>query len=297
MNEVSQKTEHPVYSDSIGLTDAYSPKEMAYKAQVSGVAKANLDFATTFVLAVLAGAFIAFGACLYTTAITGLNVGFGLTRLIGGVSFSLGLILVIVTGAELFTGNTLMVIAYVSGKISFLRLMRNWAIVYFGNIVGSLAVVFMVFYAQQWKMGEMAVGVSAYNIAGSKLSISPLAALISGILCNILVCLAIWLCYSARTTTDKILSVLFPVSAFVALGFEHSIANMYFMAYGMLLSNTSSFMRASVGDYAQSVFTIKNLIINNLIPVTCGNIIGGAFLGGIIYWIIYLRQSGNKSSL
>ena len=280
-------------------TNAYSPREMACKAETVGVAKANLDFLSTFVLAVMAGAFIAFAACLYTTAITGMPRDlFGPARLLGGLSFCLGLILVVVAGAELFTGNTLIIIATVSGKVRFSQLLRNWLIVYVGNLVGSLAVVILIYYAMQWKMGDMAVGVTAYNIAAKKLTLPFFTAFCSGILCNALVCLAIWLCYSARSTTDKILSIIFPITAFVALGFEHSVANMYFIPYGIMLALSGDFTsNPAVVDVIKSdpsIFTISNCIAN-LVPVTLGNIVGGAILVGLVYWIVYLR--GEKRDL
>jgi formate transporter len=269
---------------------------MACKAEVIGVAKAKLDFLSTFMLAVLAGAFIALGACFYTTALTGIPKSLvGPARMLGGLPFSLGLILVVVGGAELFTGNTLLVIATVSGKIRFSGLLRNWAIVYIGNFVGSVAIAVLVYIAEQWKMGHSAVGVSAYNIAGAKLSLSFGAAFCSGILCNALVCLAVWLCYSARSTTDKILAIVFPITAFVALGFEHSVANMYLIPYGMFLSRTTGFINdptigASISKFSPSIFTTGNFLLHNLLPVTLGNIVGGSVFVGITYWVVYLRD-------
>ncbi len=272
--------------------DAYSPMEMACKAESIGSKKANLDFLSTFMLAALAGAFVAFGAGLFSMTMTGATTaGFGLFRLIGGVAFSVGLILVVVAGAELFTGNTLIVIAFISGKVRFRQLMRNWAIVYVGNLVGSLCMVLLVYATEQWQMSDGGVGVTAYNIAGKKLSLSFSTAFASGILCNSLVCLAVWLCYSARSTTDKILSILFPIAAFVALGYEHSVANMYFIPYGMALSHTDSFMASAAAlKFDPSVFTMQNFLLGNLLPVTLGNIVGGSFLVGVVYWIIYLRH-------
>lgn len=279
--------------------DAYSPGEMACRARKIGVAKANLGFLTTFMLACLAGAFIAFGACFSTTAVAGFGGPFGLGRLVAGVTFSLGLILVVVAGAELFTGNVLIVIAFLSRQVGFGKLMRNWAIVYLGNLVGSLAVAALVYFAWQWKAADMAVGVTAFNVAGCKLSLPFFTAFCSGIMCNVLVCLAVWLCYGARTTTDKILSIVFPVTAFVALGFEHSIANMYFIPYGMILAQTSEFVRnpAVVGALKSdaAIFTTSNFLLKNLLPVTLGNIVGGGILVGVVYWIIYLRGDRKAS--
>jgi len=280
--------------------DAYSPREMARKARSIGAAKANLDFVSTLMLSILAGAFIALGACFYTTVVTGMSGGLGVTQLLGGLAFSLGLILVVVAGAELFTGNALIVMAFVGGRVSFGKLMRNWAIVYAGNVIGSLAIAALVYYAWQWKMGGSAVGVTAYNIAGAKLGLPWMAAFCSGILCNGLVCLAVWLCYSARSTTDKILSIIFPITAFVAMGFEHSVANMFLIPYGIMLSGTSEFMGAdgvagAISNYSPAIFTVPNFIKDNLIPVTLGNIVGGAIMVGLAYWIIYLRADGKPN--
>lgn len=280
--------------DNRELFDAYSPKEMACKARKIGVAKANLGFWTTFMLAVLAGGFIALGACFSTTAVAGFQGAYGVGRMIAGLAFALGLILVVVAGAELFTGNVLIVVAFLSRQVSLWKLLRNWAIVYFGNLVGSLGVVLLVYYAWQWKSGDMSVGITAFNLAGKKLGLPFATAFCSGVLCNALVCLAVWLCYSARSTTDKILSIVFPITAFVALGFEHSVANMYFIPYGMVLARTNEFLTgAGVLDALKcqpSLFTTSNFIVKNLIPVTLGNIVGGAILVGAVYWIIYLRH-------
>lgn len=287
----------PVPSDckDVVSIDAYSPREMACKAEGIGVAKANLGFLSTFVLAVLAGAFIGLGACFFTTVVTGSSDWLGAVRLAGGISFSLGLILVVVAGAELFTGNTLIVIAFISGKVSFSKLMRNWGIVYLGNLVGSVATAVIVYFAWQWKMGDMAVGVTAFNLAAKKVSMPFFTALCSGIMCNALVCLAVWLCYSARSTTDKILSIVLPISAFVALGFEHSVANMYLIPYAMMLAHTPQFLGAASGlSVDPSVLSVSGFLFNNLVPVTIGNIIGGSIMVGVVYWIVYLRPSGPK---
>lgn len=273
--------------------DAYSPKEMAIKAESIGVAKAQQRFWTTFMLSVLAGAFIALGGCFYATIITDVNIGYGITRMLGGLAFCLGLILVVGAGAELFTGNNLIVIATVSGRVSVGRLIRNWIIVYFGNFVGSVLTAVLVYYSWQWKADKMAVGVTAYNIAGAKLALPFVTAFCAGILCNALVCLAVWLCYGARSAADKILAILFPVTAFVALGFEHSVANMYFIPYAMMLSHTSEFTSnpavASALKYDGTTFTLSKFLVNNLVPVTLGNIVGGCIIVGLTYWLIYLR--------
>lgn len=279
--------------------DAYTPKEMTEKAESIGVVKSKREFVSTFVLAILAGAFIALAGCFYTSSVTDNNVGFGLSRILGGASFSVGLILVVVCGAELFTGNTLMSVALIGKKISFGRMLRNWIIVYLGNFVGSLLIAGLVFGAAQWKMDKMVVGVDAYNIAGGKLSLSFGTAFCAGILCNMLVSIAVWAGYSCRTTADKVLAIIFPITAFVALGFEHSVANMYLIPYGMMLSKCGAFLKgAGVHDalkYDPSIFTVSRFLVGNLLPVTLGNIVGGSVLVGAMYRIAYLRGERPKA--
>ncbi len=277
------------------IMDAFSPGEIAQKAVGIGIAKTRQSMLATFLLAILAGAFIALGACFYTTVITQSTLGFGFTKLIGGLTFCLGLILVVLAGAELFTGNNLIIMAVADRKIGLGHLLRNWIVVYIGNFVGSVMTAVLVYYSLAWKGGEptgsMQVGIKAYNIAGAKLSLTFGTALFAGILCNALVCLAVWLCYGARSTADKILAIIFPITAFVALGFEHSIANMYFIPYGMMLARTNEFITNAAGaiKYNPNIFTIHNFALNNLLPVTIGNIIGGTIMVGFMYWMIYLR--------
>lgn len=281
--------------------NAYTPKEMAQKAVKVGVAKANLGAGPMFLLAVLAGAFIALGACFFVTAITGIPAALvGPGRVLGGLAFCLGLILVVVGGAELFTGNILILMAFLSKKVTLGRLLRNWAIVYVGNLVGSLLIAALVYYAWQWKMGEFSVGAMAYCLAGKKMSMPFVTAFCSGVLCNVLVCLAVWLCYSARSTADKILAIIFPITAFVALGFEHSVANMYCIPYGMALARTGEFLSspaaaAATGKFSPSIFTLHNFIVGNLLPVTLGNIVGGGLLVGVVYWFAYLGGKTEES--
>ncbi|MCW8853362.1 MAG: formate/nitrite transporter family protein [Gammaproteobacteria bacterium] len=268
--------------------DAYTPAEMAKRVESAGVAKASLDLLTMFVLAMLAGAFIALGAMFYTFVVHNSSLSLGLTQLLGGLVFCLGLILVIVAGAELFTGNNLIVMAYVSGDIKLSQLLRNWIIVYAGNFAGALMMVFLVYFSNHWAFDD--VGVKALMIANKKVSMPFSEALAKGVLCNVLVCLAVWLCFAGRSVTDKILAILFPISAFVALGFEHSVANMYFIPAGLLLSADTEVvsMMATSTDLTQ--LTLYGFLINNLLPVTIGNIIGGGFFVGIVYWFIYLRS-------
>lgn len=273
--------------------DAYSPKEIAGRVETIGVAKANLNFLAKFTLSVLAGVFIAFGAALFTLVIHDSKLSFGFTQLIGGLSFCLGLILVVVAGAELFTGNNLLVMAYVSKKITLRKLIENWVIVFLGNFIGALSLALWVYLSRQWSANSNLVGAKALLIANAKVSLPFVVAFTRGVLCNALVCLAVWLCMAGRSATDKILSILFPISAFVALGFEHSIANMYFIPMGLLLKNeppvleAAAAMTGKTGDFTN--LTAQTFLMNNLLPVTLGNIVGGGLLVGLVYWFVYLR--------
>jgi formate transporter FocA len=268
---------------------------MAAKAETIGVNKALMRYRDTFLLAVLAGAFVALGALFSATATAGAagNLSYGLTRVVGGLAFCLGLILVVVAGAELFTGNNLIIMAWADRRISLVQVLRNWLIVYIGNFIGSIATALLVFWGKQYTFGNGAVGLNLLAIAEAKSSLDFGQAVALGILCNGLVCLAVWLCYSARTTTDKILAILFPITAFVAAGLEHSVANMFFIPMGWLVKAgaDASFwaaINATPADFPN--LTWANFFLANLIPVTIGNIIGGSLMVGIVYWFIYIRK-------
>ncbi len=281
--------------------DALLPPEMALRAEQIGEKKAQVGFYTMFALAVLAGAFISLGAMLYTMITAGAadKMPFGMIRLIGGLGFSLGLILVVIGGAELFTGNNLIVMAWASGRVSTAQLLRNWVIVYLGNFAGSLATAVLMFLTKEYTFGGGVVGANALAIANAKSSLEPVQALFLGIMCNTLVCLAVWLTFSARSTMDKVISIIFPITAFVAAGFEHSIANMYFVPLGLLIKQLGpdSFWTA-IGKTAADFpnLTWGNFFVNNLLPVTLGNIIGGAVMVGVVYWFIYLRKKRSPAS-
>lgn len=271
------------------------PDEMAIKAEDAGIKKANRSFSKTFVLAILAGAFISFGAIFATVVTAEPILSSGFTKLIGGLTFSLGLILVIVGGAELFTGNNIIVMAWANKRIKTTQVLRNWGIVFFGNFVGAISVAILMFYTQQYSSGSGSIGVKELNIAEAKCSLDFTQAIVLGILCNTLVCLAVWLCYSAKTTSGKILAIIFPITAFVAAGFEHSIANMYFIPKALLVKNSANgefWEKINASPELYENLTWSNFIVNNLIPVTIGNIIGGALMVGIVYWFVYLK--GNK---
>jgi len=243
-------------------------------------------------LAVLAGAFIGLGAIFSTTVSAGTTgvLPFGVAKLLTGLVFCLGLILVIVGGAELFTGNNLIVMAWASRKVTTARLLRNWIIVYIGNFVGSLGTAALLFMSKQYTFGSGAVGTTALTIANAKVGLGFIQALALGILCNALVCLAVWLTFSARSTVDKIMAIIFPITAFVAAGFEHSIANMYFIPIGLFIKAFDPAFTATTGlDLTR--LTWNNFFLANLLPVTLGNIIGGTVFVAAIYWLIFLRES------
>lgn len=268
-------------STVVPMPDAYAPAEVAVRVRDGGVGKATAPAATLVALAVLAGAFIALGALFYTVTITaGPNQSghLGLTRLAGGVAFSLGLVLVVVGGAELFTGNNLMAMAWAAGRVTGVQVLRNWGVVYLGNLAGALGTVVLVLLAGIPQMSDGAVGETMIRIARAKVTLDPVSALARGVLCNVLVCLAVWLCMAARSVTDKILAIVFPISAFVACGFEHSVANMFFLPLGIALTVSGSDPIAWTGAWG------------NLAMVTLGNIIGGTGLVALVYWFVYLRH-------
>jgi len=265
------------------LLDAYAPAQIAMRVREVGVTKATMPVLTLCALAILAGAFIALGSLFFTvtmtTATTGQPPAFGLMRLVGGLTFSLGLILVVVGGAELFTGNNLIAMAWASGRVTTQQVMRNWGWVYLGNLVGAVGTVVLVWLAGVQTMGDGAVGETMVQIARSKIALDPVSALARGVLCNVLVCLAVWLCMGARTVTDKILAIVFPITAFVACGFEHSVANMYFLPIGVALAAGTSAPLSVTGA------------LSNLALVTLGNVLGGTVLVALVYWSVYLRNS------
>lgn len=273
--------------------DALLPPEIARKAEMIGVQKTRMDTLSLLALGALAGAFIALGAMFATTVLAGADgvLPFGVSRLLSGLVFCLGLILVIVGGAELFTGNTLMVMAWAAGEVRLREMLRAWAIVYIGNFVGAIGTAALVFLSGQYLFGRGSVATVALNLALNKVTLPFDQALFLGILCNVLVCLAVWLAYGARSTADKVLAVLFPVSAFVVAGFEHSVANMYLIPLGLFIKAwgpaTLWAQTVSAADYV--ALTWPAFFIS-LIPVTIGNIIGGGGLVGAVYWFIYLRK-------
>jgi formate transporter len=276
--------------------DALPPRDVARKAEGVGVTKAGMSALDVFVLAVLAGAFIALGAVFATTVSAGGGeLPYGVARLLAGLVFSLGLILVVVAGAELFTGNNLVVMAWASRRVTTGRLLGNWALVYAGNFVGAIGTVLLVYLGKQYTFGGGEVGQAALTIASAKTSLGFVQALALGALCNALVCLAVWLTYGARTTADKILAVVPPIAAFVAAGFEHSVANMYFIPAGLLIERDKTFVASLKDPPDLSALSWGSFLGDNLLPVTLGNIVGGALMVGAVYWLVYLRPRRSYS--
>lgn len=276
--------------------DALLPAEMARRAEYIGVRKAETPVLRMFALSILAGAFIAIGAIFSTTVAAGAGtLPFGVARLLTGLVFCVGLILVVVGGAELFTGNNLIVMAWANKKISTAAVLKNWVIVYVGNFIGSVGTALLVYFSGQYTFGRGAVGIAALNIATAKSALDPVNALFLGILCNAMVCLAVWMTFSARSTVDKIMAIIFPISGFVAAGFEHSVANMYFVPIGLFIKQFDPAFLASEAVAAANLnlvpLTWGNFLLNNLLPVTIGNIIGGAVLVAAVYWAIFLRNN------
>jgi len=261
--------------------DAYAPKEIADRVETIGVAKARLPLIAQVALGVLAGGFIGLGALYFTLVTSDVNLSFAVSRVLGGVSFSLGLILVVAAGAELFTGNNLLVLAWASQRITTRELLTNWLVIYCANLAGALGLVALVWLSNHWQMNGSAVGIQAVKIAAAKASLPFWDAFLKGILCNILVCLAVWLALAGRSIVDKICAIVFPVSAFVAAGFEHSIANMYFIPLGVLLKENL----AVTGAENLSWLALGT----NLVPVTLGNIVGGGVMVALVYHLVYHR--------
>lgn len=272
--------------------DAFSPPQVAARMRTVGVAKATMPALQIITLALIAGAFIAFGAMYYTVVMTEVEAAYGPARLLGGIAFSLGFILVIIAGAELFTGNNLIIMAWAGKQVSTTALLRNWGLVYFANALGAFASVLFVYYSGYLEAGNHAVGATAVQSAVAKVDHGFVEAFTRGLLCNALVCLASWMCSAARSVTDKILSVLFPISGFVAMGFEHCVANMYMIPIGIVAAQDPAILEAA----GYTAADLQNLdaagFFNNLVPVTLGNIVGGAGFVALVYYFIYLRGKG-----
>lgn len=262
--------------------DELSPAETEAKAEAIGVTKAAMPAGKCFVSAMLAGAFIAFGAMYFCIFLGDSSMPFAVQRMVGGICFCLGLVLVLCCGAELFTGNILMCCAKGSGRISWGSMLKNWVTVWFGNLAGALAAVALVYLAQVWAMNGGGVAESMVSVAAGKVSPDWFTLFSKGILCNVFVCLAVWIGFSARTVADKVLGIILPISAFVAAGFEHCVANMFFLPMGLLLNG--------LGFGAQGAVTLSGIFFN-LSAATLGNIAGGLIVG-LAYWFLYRKRRG-----
>jgi formate/nitrite transporter len=287
--------------------DAIMPAAMARRAEESGVKRVSTDLVTLATLSVLAGAFISFGAIFATTVSAGsiavtsdggasafsVALPYGVVRLLTGLAFSLGLILVVVAGAELFTGNNLIVMAWASGKVTTRALLVNWGVTFVGNLTGAVLTAGLMFYTTQYTFGGGSVGLAALASADTKVSHDFFASIALGIMCNVLVCLSSWMCYGARTTVGKIFIIIPPITAFVAAGFEHCVANAYFIPMALFIkAGAPDSFWTSIGKTASdySSLTWRTFLTANLIPVTIGNIIGGSFMVAAVYWFVYLRK-------
>lgn len=270
------------------MLDVYSPREISKKIILIAITKSKLPTLSLLLLSLLAGAFIGFGAHFYAVIISDPSLSFAQARLIGGFCFSLGLVMVVIAGAELFTGNILISMAWVEGKISLKNLLRNWLVACISNLVGACVLALLIFLSGSWKMNGGEVGHMYLKIAISKSVIPFWELFFLGILCNNLVCLAIWMSFAGRSVIDKCIAITFPITAFVVSGFEHSIANMYFYTVAILLK-ANGHLLPSNGE----LIGISG-VLHNLIPVILGNIIGGGFLVALIYWVIYCRNIHTK---
>jgi formate transporter len=260
--------------------DAYAPREIAARVTEFSIAKARLPLLPLAMLGMLAGAFVGLGAMMFTLVAGDTSLGFAAQRLLGGLAFSLGLVLVTVAGAELFTGNNLLAMAWADGSVGTRDVLRNWTVVCAANLLGAVGLAVMVWLSGHAEMNGGAVAVAAVRIAVAKANLGPVEAFFRGVLCNVLVCIAAWMALAGRSVTDKAIAIAFPITAFVAAGFEHSIANMYLMPLAMLLG-------APIG--------VLDMLLN-LVPVVAGNLVGGSVLVALVYHVIYVRPGQRAAS-
>jgi len=283
-------------ADHLESRDSYSPLEIARRVEQYGITKGKMEFGKLALLATLAGAFIAIGSIFYITVTADSKMSYGATMLIGGLCFNLGLLLCVIAGAELFTGNCLLSIAWAQKKITIGQLLRNLALVWVFNLVGSLIMVALLYYAQVWAGGGNQVGARALYVGASKVALTPGVIFLRGLLANLMVCLACWMSYSGRTTMDKFMGMLLPITAFVAGGYEHSIANQFFIPFAMMLKGNAAVVALSGVAAEKLRYLTPGYLVQNLIFSTLGNVVGGAILVGLVYWAIYLgSDSGTKS--
>ena len=289
-------TNNQEYAVLIIEIDAYAPAKMADKVGHVGVAKSQLSSLTTFALSILAGVFIALGIQLSMLVTHTATSSYGLNQLVGGVAFTLALVLIVIAGAELFTGNCLIAMSFMARKITGKDLARNLIIAFIGNFIGALTLVLWIYVSKQWTINNYLLGAKIVLAANDKVNIPFGAAFARGVICNALVCLGIWLCYSARSNMDKILALLWPISCLIACGFEHCVVNMWLIPMGLVLKGNSAVLAAAEkfhgGKLDLSNLTLfKGFLIDNLFPVVLGNLFGGIVLVAGVYWFIYLRPS------
>ncbi|MDP2211708.1 MAG: formate/nitrite transporter family protein [Candidatus Aquicultor sp.] len=268
--------------------DAFSPKEIAARVETVGVAKARLPLLSMLMLSVMAGAFIGLGALYFMLIKSDPSLGFAARQVLGGVAFALGLILVVVAGAELFTGNNLLAMAWADRKITTLDLLRNWAVVCVGNFIGAVGLALLVFLSRHPEMNNGLIAEEYVKIAAVKVALPFWTAFFKGVLCNVLVCMAVWMAFAGRSVIDKAVAIVFPISAFVAAGFEHSVANMYIIPLAMLLQTFEN-----IGVTANTITWAG--FFSNLVPVILGNIVGGSVLVGLVYHTIYRWGPGQEA--
>lgn len=286
-------------TQNLDTKDCITPGNVAHELAESVMpTKANFRKSKTFVLAIAAGALIAFGAQVSLTVMTGTeNISWGFAKLIGAMTFATGLMMVVLTGAELFTGNVMMTFAVIEKRTSFLKLLRNWSIVYVGNFVGSIILALLIYLSGCSHNSHEALGAMGLTTAYTKASLPFIEAFTRGILCNWLVCLAIWMASSSRHVIGKIFAIFFPIMTFVASGYEHSIANMYFLTNGLFLKHTPAVVAASGLTTEQlSHLTLKSCLLSNLLPVTLGNIVGALVFVVLLFWTAYLRDDHKKQN-
>ncbi|MEX0445988.1 formate transporter FocA [Xenorhabdus sp. SGI246] len=273
----------------------YSPAVMAQIADDNGVYKVNKHLAVTYLSAIMAGVFISIAFVFYITATTGtFSIPYGLAKLIGGICFSLGLMLIIIFGVDLFTSTVLTIVSKATGRITWSQMLKNWINVYIGNLIGALFFVTLMWHSGQHTAASGFWGLNVLQVADHKMHHTFIEALCLGILANLMVCLAVWMSYAGRSLIDKLFALILPISMFVASGFEHSIANMFLIPFGIVIKEFApAEFWEKIGTTPEQFpqLTVSNFITDNLLPVTIGNIIGGSILVGLTYWFIYLRGS------
>ena len=265
--------------------DAFSPSQVAERVETVGVAKARFPLLSTVMLGILAGGFIGLGALYSVLIVSDSTLGFGLSRLLGGLVFSVGLVMTVVAGAELFTGNNLLAMAWADRRITTAELLANWLIVCLSNLLGAVGLAVIVYLSAHADMNDGAVAQQYVEIATAKCELPFWVAFFRGVLCNFLVCIAVWMAMAGRSLADKVLAIVFPISAFVAAGFEHSVANMYMIPLGIFIKYGLALSPLAADGLSWTGFA------SNLVPVILGNLVGGSVLVALVYHVIYRRGS------